>query len=497
MTPSNAPAWPALALGAAALAVFSSLVRAYWPFTVDDTFIFLRYAQNLAAGHGLTYNPGGPPAEGYTSVSWTVLLALPHLAGLDAETFAKAAGVACMLGAAALAAHLASRLSGDRRLAPAVALVLVLALPATAVHAVSGMETALATLLVALWAVCAERLLGGRGTAWPLAATGLALGLTRPEANLFVAAGLLLVLEQLDAKARRRLALATLAAHVAPGALYFGWRAVHYGKLLPLPFYVKTLANDLVPLAGLKQCVELLRMFTVDNLWLCALLVVALATSRFARLALAAAATWWAFFLFPRHEMGFDLRYLFPLVPLLLAFCAAAVPVVLQRLGGRVSGAWAALGVAVLMAASFYSRLEGHVAEKRDYGNGGRKAHVAIGRWLASIRERVARPVVATLDAGAIAYYAGWNVIDTWGLNDPEVAVAAASTGRSADAILARQPSVVIVISQHADRFEPHFDYEGPLYETALARGYRVLGRWEFLPDYHLWALGLEGVPAP
>ena len=28
----------------------------FWPFTVDDTFITLRYAEHLAAGHGPVYN---------------------------------------------------------------------------------------------------------------------------------------------------------------------------------------------------------------------------------------------------------------------------------------------------------------------------------------------------------------------------------------------------------------------------------------------------------
>ncbi len=484
-------------LGIAALAAFAALVRAYWAFTVDDTFIFLRYARNLAQGYGLTYNPGGPPAEGYTSVAWTVVLALPHLLGLDAEAFAKALGVGCMLGAGALSALLAARLAGERALVPAVAALLVLALPATVVHAVSGMETALATLLVCAWAVLAERQVSSRGGPWALAGCGLLLGLTRPEANLFVAVGLVLVLRKLEAAARRRLAFAVLLGHVLPGAAYFAWRVVHYGKLLPLPFYVKAVAPELGPLAGLRQCVELLRMFSVDNLWLFGLLAVALATLPFARLFLGAAAAWWAFFLFPAHEMGYDLRYLFPLVPVLLALCAASVARVTARLEGRVPAAAVALGCAVLMVASFHHRLAGHIEEKRDYGEGGRKAHVAIGQWLTSIRPHVERPVVATLDAGAIAYFANWTVIDTWGLNDPEVALAAAGAGRSADAILARQPTVVVVISQHADRFVPHFDFEGPLYERALASGYRVLGRWQFTADYHLWALGLEGVPPP
>jgi arabinofuranosyltransferase len=33
----------------------------------DDAMISMRYARNLAAGHGLVWNPGAEPVEGYTN----------------------------------------------------------------------------------------------------------------------------------------------------------------------------------------------------------------------------------------------------------------------------------------------------------------------------------------------------------------------------------------------------------------------------------------------
>jgi hypothetical protein len=116
---------------------------------------------------------------------------------------------------------------------------------------------------------------------------------------------------------------------------------------------------------------------------------------------------------------------------------------------------------------------QGSVKEKRDYGAGGERAHQPIGKWLASLRTRVERPVVATLDAGAIAYFSGWTVIDTWDLNDPQIAFAAAGAGRDAAAILARDPAVVVVISGKREEFVPLFAYEGPLYRGAREAGFR------------------------
>src|SRR3954465_10175257 len=46
----------------------------------DDAMISMRYAQNLAAGHGLVWHPGEAPAvEGYTKLLWTLWMAALHL----------------------------------------------------------------------------------------------------------------------------------------------------------------------------------------------------------------------------------------------------------------------------------------------------------------------------------------------------------------------------------------------------------------------------------
>src|ERR1019366_5277152 len=51
--------------------------------TVDDVFIFLRYARNLAEHGRYAFNPGGPgiPVEGTSSVLWTLVLAAAWRAG--------------------------------------------------------------------------------------------------------------------------------------------------------------------------------------------------------------------------------------------------------------------------------------------------------------------------------------------------------------------------------------------------------------------------------
>ncbi len=46
---------------------------------LDDGMISMRFAQQFATGHGLVWNPGEPPVEGYTNFFWTLWMAVLHL----------------------------------------------------------------------------------------------------------------------------------------------------------------------------------------------------------------------------------------------------------------------------------------------------------------------------------------------------------------------------------------------------------------------------------
>jgi hypothetical protein len=45
----------------------------------DDAMISMRYANNLARGHGLVWNPGGERVEGYTNPLWVIYMSIFHL----------------------------------------------------------------------------------------------------------------------------------------------------------------------------------------------------------------------------------------------------------------------------------------------------------------------------------------------------------------------------------------------------------------------------------
>jgi arabinofuranosyltransferase len=507
-------AWP-FAIAAVAAAAFGvSVVRA-WPFTVDDTYITLRYSRNVAEGLGPTFNADGPRAEGYTTFLWMVALVLPHALGLDAVVAAKVlsvlASAATMVVAArwarseALAAAPADSNGAERAAwAGATAATCLAAVPATAVHAVSGMETALFTLLLtSAFATAADLVRGGRhvaASATRLCLLGLLLGLTRPEGNLAALLILGTSAALIPRGARPGLVLRAALGWAVPVAGYELWRRAYYGLWFPLPFYVKLATPGLFP--GLPDVLAWLR---APVLHFAVLILPALVRpARSLAPALVAMGALVAFFILPQHQMGYDHRYLAPLDPSLGVLAGVG----LARMLGRVTATGAAGGAGVSMRVSrslgnviaaaalvFAAGLEAVDARaviggEADYGLGLEHAHAHLGRELLALDAANARLVIS--DAGAVPYLSRWWTLDLVGLNDAVIA----TTGKRDPAwVLGQRPDVVVFASPRTDRVEP-WDWnpwEPALYDACVAAGFARVGLERFADDYWLWVMAIPG----
>jgi len=470
LSSASLPTLPIALLWLVGAAAFGLQLRHVWPFTADDAFITFRYAQNWVAGHGPNFNADGPRAEGVTSFGYLVLCTIPQLLAIDAVGFAKAVGVASALATAWLAARLAGELFAEgAALAGACAAALFLGFHATAIHAASGMETLLAAgLLTAL--VHAHVRAGATG--YEIGGLSLALGLVRPELN--VSAALLLALALARARAPQRAALARGAGltYLLPGAAFFAARAAYYGHLLPIPFHEKIAGGPPFPAAAnalafgqalLASCAlfaaipTLLAPRAVAPAWLAIGAVVAVG-------------------LLPDPVMDFDYRYCFPAAPVAFAIAGAgfaqlALLVAALRPARRaLLPAFTAAAIALVAAgAAEPARLA--LRERRAYGQALADTYFRLGHVLADYRRGAARaPVLAIGDAGAIPYYSGLRVIDTYSLNDPAIAI----DGRDDPGyVLDQNPDVVAVVSDQGREFHAHWAnrHDGPLFETARARG--------------------------
>ena len=238
--PDPSPSTARLALLALA-AVGVVLGLGFGACAQDDAFISFRYAANLLSGDGLVFNPG-ERVEGYTNLSWTLLMAGILGLGIEPVAGATALGLLCLAGAIGAAAALGRAVDPRGGAGMGLAAAALVAIdPWSALEAVEGLETALFLLLLTAGAAAAVRE-ADRGQA-PLGSSlcFCVAVLTRPEAPLVAAlVHLGLLLGAGDRRAQLRRAL--LAGALVGGTLaaLTAWRLHFYGVPLPNTFYAKT-----------------------------------------------------------------------------------------------------------------------------------------------------------------------------------------------------------------------------------------------------------------
>ncbi len=445
----------------------------WWVFTLDDAYITLRYSLHWASGLGPAWNPSGPPAEGYTTTLWMALLALAIKLGCDGLLFAKLAGLVFAVATLGFASRIAWAHSQYRVLAACVPWLLGCAYWPFSLHAVSGMETTCSAFILTLFLWLSSELTPQRY--WMLSTTALLACLARPEAVLACGATLAVLI------LRERLALlkAVFAFTVLPGLLYFGLRAWHFGLLFPLSFYVK--ATGRAAFAGLSDVLEFYEVFLVARPWWGLLAI--WGAWREPRLvpALVGTLAFSVFFIFPEHIMAFESRYMIPLFPWIAALAGIGASKAVDWLAARTRQALPIASAILLLGAAIPTSALSNVEPWLDYGRGLERAHVTLAHAMHDSGLHDAQ--VAMMDVGAIGYYADWNTLDTFGLNDAHVAL---THRKDVAYVFAQRPALVVLVSKQPKTFSARFAWEEPLYPEAARLGYRYLCDYRFDPHYYL-----------
>ena len=221
----------------------------------EDAFISFRFAQHLADGHGLVWNIGERPVEGYTNFLWVVLCAGALRAGLDVVLVSQLLGILASVVTIVGTFVIAHTVIGlPRHLALLPALLLALAGPFAA-WATSGMETSLFGMLLLLSGGLLAAWARSRALAQLVAAsvTMLLATLTRPEGALatfvFAIAVTVLVWRRGGGGWRE---LLPVGVYVVPFGVYMLWRYDYFGFWLPNTFYAKTGGSIYQYLRGAK-----------------------------------------------------------------------------------------------------------------------------------------------------------------------------------------------------------------------------------------------------
>ncbi len=432
------------------LVLFGTMLQDAYSFGVDDSFIFYRYAENIAAGKGFVFNAGEPAGEGFTSWLWTLMLAASHWMGIHIIQASKILGILFhLLGAGLVFLVVQLLLAKERHSASSqvsvgaydydsvaplfgglVAAVFLLNYRLIA-HSVSGMETSLYVFTILLLTYLTTRALLADSTAlqwwWILALTTTCAFWVRPEG--IVAGGIALLamaIAHWRALLKPRVWFYVLGGLVVPVLVFILIKVLVFGYPLPHSYYHKLIVIRSEYNDSLRHLLQFISAYG----WL---MVMAFISAGYAILkqkkylylfytVFFMAMT--AIYLFFYPVMNYLHRFYIPYLPLLLVMLVPVFSLMaraLVRSQYRHYRPVLLLLVFVLLGV----RMNGQMGYTQKVVHGwSTLVNPAISRALLGrvMADLPANMVVANSEMGVIPYYSGLTCIDMAGLTDPVIA---------------------------------------------------------------------------
>lgn len=498
-------AWLWYLVLAAAVGGFVLSARALAPYSPDDAFIGYRYAENLATGQGLAFNPGERPVEAYSNFLWILVCALLHAAGLPLPYAAPRLGI--LIGAASVAVlWLIYRRGGLSPLGALLPLLILSTSGPFALYAISGMETPLFGLLLLTTMLAVHHLFSTRTflAYLSVSAACILLALSRPEGFIafpIIALYVFIVSRRGSGEARHPrsgMTYLVIASLVFLGAMlmYNAWRVYYFGEALPTPLLSKGGAGGAVTDAWVinrdvyfKRQGSAYAPFGYYYLALTLIAAAGVSLSRFPAAARHTAST--AFILSLAYLLLYPnfvdwmpgMRYYAPLVGLLLIPAVHIQSPRVARFRPRwdarrvvrsltVGGAILALSVWGLATLGIYAQGWETLA---------RTSLVPLARWLRDTMPRDS--LLATSDVGIVPYFSGLRTMDIHPKSLTDLHIA--RNGFSADYFLSRKPSVVMLTSYGLPDARIRREHSDLVKDSRFTSAYRLVGvlRYSWFDD--------------
>jgi hypothetical protein len=488
-----------------ALLVGAGMLYLLSPFLTDDAFISLRYAKHLAAGHGIVWNIGEDPVEGYSNFLHVLLGAAAIRLDLVPIRFLRLVNMVAVLGAIVVVYEMTRESTRQRGLPLLAALLLALHAP-MAYWAASGLETGLYTSLgvLAVYLVL-------RPSKIAIIASGFVfvlVALVRPEGPLFFAVAFLVLgastlagdgtFEERLRDAFRRYWPAALI-FIGCYAAYFAWRMNYFGYLLPNSVYYKEDAVE-------KETWRLLEEFGRQNWVMLTLLVLVpfrrLGARGFIPLGLLTA---YAVILYDvTPSVAYYHRFFLPVVPFIIFLAVTAIDGVCERQSSeRAKSVAAWLLAGILMSWSLFNPKTGPLAVQYNTNHMLEriKMRARTADYLQAGFDEDA--VIVACDVGIIGYLLPNPILDGFGLNSESYVHLFDRQRRVyAFAIAKEEPEAVVLTSRKQDEFDARYATDGyfhwalgavggytPIHSVPTARpdyGYWIFARQELAP----WSSG-------
>jgi hypothetical protein len=207
---------------------------------VDDAMISMRYAQHLAQGHGLVWNLGQPPVEGFTNLGWVLVMALVHLFPFSPALISLAVmliAAAILLANVVVIFQIVASLDPSARFAPLIAATVTAFYFPFVFWTLRGLEVGALMLTLSLATLLTLRSLRSTPKPVPVFWLTLSLGvalLIRMDA--LIACGFLLLYL---ASKQPKTALIPAAVTLSVFAVLLLFQKFYFGDFLPNTYYLK------------------------------------------------------------------------------------------------------------------------------------------------------------------------------------------------------------------------------------------------------------------
>jgi arabinofuranosyltransferase len=452
---------------------FISLAYIYFPESIDDAYITLRYSKNLLLGNGPIFNIG-ERVEGYSNFSWMVLLALFGWVGTPMEMAMKVLSFASGLGVLALVWKFAEN-NFKTGLAIATSVILLATSSFFAVWSVDGLETMFYTMLLTslVYLLTTDK-------TNPLLIGSLAglVALTRPEGIMFsLVAVMCLTYKNGYISGLKALGLVAI---VACG--YELFRIDYFDEFVSNTAIAKVHWNIDKSLEGLRY----LNAYNTESgyLILPAAIIGVAACVKNSRLGIPVIfiLAQILFLMISGRDFMYGYRFVVPVMPCIALLCAAGIEIAYERVS-RNFALIALIIIATSQAFSNYSALP----------------HKHIGfdnltfrdSFLSNIAEFLARQSapndwILLSEAGTIPYYVDINVRDFMGLVSPYYSVYNANHMIKGDYLFSEKPKFVLISFVEAEdgSLHPRLHVEAQiLLNSEFRSSYRVVRDFDFSKD--------------
>lgn len=404
----------------------------------DDAYIAFRYSDNWAAGHGLRWNPGEQPVEGFTSFLWVFIgAAIEYILNIPPHISMIFIGIASWLILVGfvvplIGKRIAPEQSGLSRKIQRVAIVVtVLITPQVALGAFHGMETTFFILILALVTLSAIKTEKSSMRISLIIASAAAF-MTRPDAITFIIP-LWIILFVLSDSTNRPACFRDFAIFALIIAVYTVIKWYWSGYPLPNTFYIKhssglpggnyvsTYLSVLLPLwfylafvsgkIGVRKLIgdRHFLLLVIPSLFYCFSYI----------------------FIIP--SMGHAFRFLIPTWPFILLGALRADVLsnneakrsdasLLRTIPSFISASALFLLAITLSTLNSWRYMKHEYKSIVNYCDLTRSANVAGGKRLSRAALLTPAPVLATGDIGALAYFSKLKTVDLIGLADAKVA---------------------------------------------------------------------------